>query len=92
MTSHSCSLPADVGGSTNPDEPAVVGAPDPKLVNPSLLRTPVQCFFLASEFLPQCGALAAVPSGSDPELLLKLLPEASSSCAELIRIFSETIL
>lgn len=87
MTSHSCSLPADVGGSTNPDEPAVVGAPDPKLVNPSLLRTPVQCFFLASEFLPQCGALAA-----DPELLLKLLPEASSSCAELIRIFSETIL
>lgn len=41
---------------------------------------------LASEFLPHCGLLAAVPHGLDSEILLKLLPEASSSCAELIRL------
>lgn len=56
------------------------------------MGTSVQCFGLRVEFLPRCRLLAAVLPGSDPELLLKTLPKASSSCAELISIFSKTVI
>lgn len=65
--------PKPAGSGTSPIKPQPGENPSPEL--------------LASElFLPRCGSLAAVPPGLLSELLLKLLPEASSSCAELNQV------